>query len=259
MNTVREKEYVRNDSRTNTYCLAGGAYAAEVTEGEQIRPVEQSVYEKTQHGDFDNEKNRMVYHTFKRLFDIVCSFFALIVLSPVFLIVAIAVKIDDPKGPVIFKQLRVGKSGKQFYMYKFRSMCADAESMIEHLYALNERDGPAFKIENDPRVTRVGKIIRKTCIDELPQLINIFNGNMSIVGPRPPLVMEVAEYNDYQMQRLSVTPGLTCIWQIQEGEETTFDEWVEMDLEYIRNRSLTLDLKLIFKTIFVVLAGRGAK
>ncbi len=256
MNTVREKEYTRN---VNTYCLAGGAYAAEVMEEEQTLPVEQGVYEETQRGDFDNEKNRVVYCAFKRLFDIVCSFFALVVLSPVFLIVAIAVKIDDPKGPVIFKQLRVGKKGKQFYMYKFRSMCADAEAMIEHLYALNERDGPAFKIENDPRVTRVGKIIRKTCIDELPQLVNIFNGNMSIVGPRPPLVTEVAEYNDYQMQRLSVTPGLTCIWQIQKGEETTFDEWVEMDLEYIRNRSLALDLKLIFKTIFVVLTGRGAK
>lgn len=125
--------------------------------------------------------------------------------------------------------------------------------------AQRKRDGPAFKIENDPRVTKVGAFLRKTCIDELPQLVNILNGDMSIVGPRPPLVTEVTQYNDYQMQRLSVTPGLTCIWQIKKGEDTTFDEWVEMDLEYIRNRSVWLDIKLIFMTIAVVLGGKGAK
>lgn len=202
---------------------------------------------------------KRVYAAIKRIFDLICSLLGLVVLSPVFLISAIAIKVEDPKGAVIFKQARVGKNGRQFYIYKFRSMCENAEDMLDDLCELNERDGPAFKIENDPRVTKVGAFPRKTCIDELPQLVNILNGDMSIVGPRPPLVTEVTQYNDYQMQRLSVTPGLTCIWQIKKGEDTTFDEWVEMDLEYIRNRSVWLDIKLIFMTIAVVLGGKGAK
>lgn len=203
--------------------------------------------------------DKKVYAFIKRIFDLFCSLLGLVVLSPVFLISAIAIKAEDPKGTVIFKQARVGKNGKQFHIYKFRSMCENAEDMLDDLCELNERDGPAFKIENDPRVTKVGAFLRKTCIDELPQLVNILNGDMSIVGPRPPLVTEVTQYNDYQMQRLSVTPGLTCIWQIKKGEDTTFDEWVEMDLEYIRNRSVWLDIKLIFMTIAVVLGGKGAK
>lgn len=203
--------------------------------------------------------DKKVYAFIKRIFDLFCSLLGLVVLSPVFLISAIAIKVEDPKGAVIFKQARVGKNGRQFYIYKFRSMCENAEDMLDDLCELNERDGPAFKIENDPRVTKVGAFLRKTCIDELPQLVNILNGDMSIVGPRPPLVTEVTQYNDYQMQRLSVTPGLTCIWQIKKGEDTTFDEWVEMDLEYIRNRSVWLDIKLIFMTIAVVLGGKGAK
>lgn len=203
--------------------------------------------------------DKKVYAFIKRIFDLFCSLLGLVVLSPVFLISAIAIKAEDPKGTVIFKQARVGKNGKQFHIYKFRSMCENAEDMLDDLCELNERDGPAFKIENDPRVTKVGAFLRKTCIDELPQLINILNGNMSIVGPRPPLVTEVAQYNDYQMQRLCVTPGLTCIWQIKKGEDTTFDEWIAMDMEYIRNRSVWLDIKLIFMTVAVVLGGKGAK
>ena len=143
-------------------------------------------------------------------------------------------------------------------MYKFRSMCMDADAQLAKLAKLNERDGPVFKIKDDPRVTKVGSFIRKTCIDELPQLFNILKGDMSIVGPRPPLPTEVAQYTPYQRQRLNATPGLTCYWQVQKGNDTTFEEWVEMDLQYIKEQSLWVDFKLILLTVRVVLQGKGA-
>ena len=179
---------------------------------------------------------RRPYDVAKRFFDIVLSLCGLVILSPLFLITAVAIRLDS-KGPAFYSQKRIGKNGKPFKMYKFRSMCVDAEQQLERLAALNERDGPTFKITHDPRVTRVGRFIRKTCIDELPQLINILRGEMSLVGPRPPLPNEVAVYTPYQMRRLGVTPGLTCFWQATKGEDTTFEEWVEMDLKYIRERS----------------------
>lgn len=179
------------------------------------------------------------------------------ILSPLFLITAVAIRLDS-KGPAFYSQKRIGKNGKPFKMYKFRSMCVDAEQQLERLAALNERDGPTFKITHDPRVTRVGRFIRKTCIDELPQLINILRGEMSLVGPRPPLPNEVAVYTPYQMRRLGVTPGLTCFWQATKGEDTTFEEWVEMDLKYIRERSLKTDIKILFLTVRVVLLGKGS-
>ncbi len=197
------------------------------------------------------------YDVVKRFFDIVLSLCGLLVLSPLFLITAVAIRLDS-KGPAFFSQKRIGKNGKPFKMYKFRSMCVDAEKQLEKLAALNERDGPTFKITEDPRVTRVGRFIRKTCIDELPQLINILRGEMSLVGPRPPLPNEVAEYTPYQMRRLGVTPGLTCFWQATKGEDTTFEEWVEMDLKYIRERSLKTDVKILFLTVRVVLLGKGS-
>lgn len=199
-----------------------------------------------------------LYDLIKRFMDIVLSLIGLVLLSPVFLVTAIAIKIDS-KGPVIYSQMRIGKKQRPFRMYKFRSMCADADEQLQTLMALNERDGPAFKITNDPRVTKVGRILRCTCIDELPQLINILRGDMSIVGPRPPLPNEVSEYSPYQLQRLQVKPGLTCYWQVCKGDDTTFDEWVDMDLRYIRERSAFVDFKLICMTIRVVLAGNGAK
>lgn len=189
--------------------------------------------------------------------DIICSAAALAVLSPIFLAVAIVIKLED-KGPVIFTQNRTGKNGKVFRMYKFRSMYVDAEKRRSELLARNEADGPLFKIADDPRVTRVGRFIRRTSIDELPQLVNILKGEMSIVGPRPLVTYEQNQCTDYQAQRLLVKPGLTCIWQVSGRSDTSFDELIEMDLEYIRNQSLLLDIKLILKTVVVVFTHKGA-
>ncbi len=199
-----------------------------------------------------------IYEFFKRAMDIVCSGLALLVLSPVFLVIAIAVRSDG--GPAFYSQERVGKNGKLFRIYKFRSMCVNADSpeMLAKLAALNEMDGPAFKIKNDPRITKVGRFIRRTSLDELPQLINIFIGDMTIVGPRPPLVSEVAQYTDYQRQRLLVKQGLTCYWQCSGRNNINFEEWVELDLKYIRERSLWTDIKIILMTIPAVLSGDGA-
>ena len=166
--------------------------------------------------------------------------------------------LDDPHGGPIFSQIRCGRDGKPFKFYKFRSMCVDAEDRLEALLKDNEMEGPAFKIRDDPRITRVGRFIRKTSIDELPQLWNILRGDMSIVGPRPPLPREVEQYDDYQRQRLYVTPGLTCYWQIQpHRNELSFDEWMELDIKYIRERSFLVDWKIIFQTIRCVLFRYG--
>lgn len=198
------------------------------------------------------------YWVVRRAQDIVFSALALIVLSPVFLILAVAIFIDDPKGSPIFSQPRCGRDGKTFKFYKFRSMCVDAEDKLDALLKDNEMDGPVFKIKDDPRITRVGHFIRKTSLDELPQLWNILKGDMSIVGPRPPLPREVEQYNDYQRQRLYVTPGLTCYWQIQPNRnQLSFEEWLELDLRYIRERSFLVDWKIIFLTVRAVLLGHG--
>ena len=199
-----------------------------------------------------------VYEFLKRFFDIFLCCFALIVLSPVFLIVAIAVKCEDG-GKVFFSQTRLTKNGKQFQMYKFRSMCPDADAMLEALLDENEMEGPAFKLKKDPRVTKVGRFIRKTSIDELPQLINVIKGDMSIVGPRPPILREVEQYTPYQMHRLDVKTGLSCYRECHGRSNIhSFDEWVESDLKYIKERSLWVDLKVIVLTIWVVLSGKGA-
>lgn len=203
------------------------------------------------------ENSRQGYEAAKRCFDFLMSLLAIVVLSPVFLVVAIAIKLDS-KGPVIYSQPRAGKNGRTFKMYKFRSMCVDADAKLAQLQALNEKDGPVFKMTHDPRVTRVGRFIRKVSLDELPQLVNILRGDMSIVGPRPPLLNEVEQYNAYQRRRLEVVPGLTCYWQISGRSDVSFDEWVDLDLKYIRERSLWIDLKIILKTIPAVLCGKGA-
>ena len=203
-------------------------------------------------------KNKPIYNIIKRIGDLVLSLIALVVLSPLFLIVAIIVKSDG--GPAFFKQMRVGKDGKTFNLYKFRSMVVNADSpeMLEKLREFNELDGPAFKMKNDPRITKIGRFIRKMSIDELPQLINIIAGDMSIVGPRPPLVTEVECYDEYQRQRLLVKGGLTCYWQCSGRNEISFDEWVELDLDYIEQRSVLTDIKIILKTVPSVLSGEGA-
>ena len=200
--------------------------------------------------------HKPVYEFVKRICDVLCSCFALVVLSPLFLVTAIAVKTDG--GPVFYSQDRVGKDHKVFRMYKFRSMCTDAETMQGDLMQYNEMDGPVFKMRYDPRITKTGKFIRKYSIDELPQLVNILKGDMSVVGPRPPLVNEVEQYNDYQAQRLLVKPGLTCFWQAYGRSELSFVDWMDMDMQYIKRRSLMLDAKLVIKTMFAVLFKRGA-
>lgn len=194
----------------------------------------------------------------KRAFDITFSLLALVVLLPIFIVIALLIFIDDPHASPIFCQKRIGRHGKEFTMYKFRSMVANAEKMRESLTESNEMDGPVFKMKNDPRITRIGGFLRKTSIDELPQLFNVFKGDMSFVGPRPPLPDEVAKYNDYQRLRLVVTPGLTCIWQTEnDRNEIMFDEWVEMDIEYIENRTMFEDIKLIARTVAVMFTKEG--
>ncbi len=202
-------------------------------------------------------RERIGYETAKRLFDIVCSLLALIVLSPVFAVTSVLIKAEDGGSP-FFSQTRVGKDGKRFKMYKFRSMCVDAEEKLKELQAMNEADGPVFKIEKDPRITKIGSFIRKTSIDELPQLINILKGDMSIVGPRPPLENEVQEYNAHQRRRLAVKPGLTCYWQCSGRSNIAFDQWVELDLKYIRERGFFKDIEIILRTIPAVLFHKGA-
>jgi exopolysaccharide biosynthesis polyprenyl glycosylphosphotransferase len=193
----------------------------------------------------------------KRLIDVTLSIFVLILLSPLLAVVAILIKLSS-RGPVLFVQKRVGMNQRQFKLYKFRSMIAGAEQLQSAIAHLNEQDGPAFKIEKDPRTTRLGRFLRKTSIDELPQLLNVLIGEMSLVGPRPPLPEEVKNYAWRFRKRLSVKPGMSCIWQISGRNHVSFDRWMEMDHEYIANWSLWLDLKILLLTIPVVLFSRGA-
>ncbi|EOP63415.1 sugar transferase [Bacillus cereus] len=202
-------------------------------------------------------QNRL-YLFMKRLMDMFGVLCGIILLSFVFVIVAILIKLEDPKGPVFFKQIRVGKDGKEFGMYKFRSMVTDAEERLKDLLQHNEVSGAMFKMKEDPRVTKIGKFIRKTSIDELPQLLNVLKGEMSLVGPRPPLPREVKEYTSYDKQRLLVTPGCTGLWQVTERNSVGFTEMVELDLEYIRNRNIFYDIKIILKTVKVLLGSNNA-
>ena len=206
----------------------------------------------------ENLKSHRLYWIGRRTQDIFFSALALIVLSPVMLLTAIAIVMDDPGGSPIFVQDRVGRDGKLFKFYKFRSMCVDAEAKLEELLSQNEMDGPVFKIKDDPRITRVGKFIRKTSLDELPQLWNILKGDMSIVGPRPALPREVEQYGDYERQRLYVQPGLSCYWQIApHRNELSFEEWMELDIKYVQERSFLVVWKIIFMTVRAVLFGYG--
>lgn len=193
----------------------------------------------------------------KRILDFSISLSALILLSPLFIIISILIMCTS-KGPVIFKQDRVGKNGKIFKMYKFRSMVVNAEELKSQLEKDNEMNGPMFKIKNDPRVTKIGRFIRKTSIDELPQLINVLKGEMSLVGPRPSLPKEVKEFEPWMLERLNVLPGLTCYWQVMGRNNVEFNEWMKLDIKYIRERNFWLDLKLIFRTFFVLFGDESA-
>ncbi|HTG71214.1 MAG TPA: sugar transferase [Candidatus Udaeobacter sp.] len=199
-----------------------------------------------------------LHSVLKRTLDITGSLIGLILLSPLFVIIAILIKLEDPKGSVLFYQTRIGKNEKPFRMYKFRSMVSNAEEKLKDLLAQNEIEGAMFKMKNDPRITKIGKFIRKTSIDELPQLINVLRGDMALVGPRPPLTREVAEYTTYDKLRLTVKPGCTGLWQVSGRNELSFKEMVELDLKYIQNRSIGADLKIIFKTFRVLLGAKDA-
>lgn len=193
-----------------------------------------------------------------RLQDIILSFLAISVLWPFLLIIALIIVIDSPGAGPIFSQTRIGRDGKEFTFYKFRSMIPGAEAQLEELLSENEMHGPVFKIKDDPRITRVGRFLRRCSLDELPQLYNVLRGDMSIVGPRPALPREVEQYDAYARQRLIVTPGLTCYWQIQPNRnQLTFDEWLELDIKYIRERSLLTDWKIILATVFTVIGMTG--
>jgi exopolysaccharide biosynthesis polyprenyl glycosylphosphotransferase len=226
--------------------------------GQTNEPLNEPIQQDEEFYNIVTPNQSKVYHITKRIIDIIGSLLALTVLSPVYLITAIAIKIDDPNGSIIYSQSRVGKDGKQFRFYKFRSMCVNADAIRDQLLGQNEMDGPVFKIRNDPRVTRVGKVIRRTSIDELPQFWNVLKGDMSIVGPRPPLPKEVSEYDSYQMQRLIVKPGITCIWQITGRNDNSFTQWVELDLEYINKQNTNIDISILMKTIPAVFRMKGA-
>lgn len=215
----------------------------------QAPPIEKKV----------NPNNKRGYLFTKRCIDIVGSVAGLVILLVVFLIIGLLIKMEDPKGSIFFSQKRVGKNGKEFSMYKFRSMVSDAEARLDQLLQKNETTGAMFKMRDDPRVTKIGKFIRKTSIDELPQLINVLKGDMSLVGPRPPLPREVKEYTNYQMQRLLVTPGCTGLWQISGRSEIGFEEMVELDILYIKTRNCKMDIKIMLKTIKIIfITDQGA-
>lgn len=223
----------------NSYIISSGS------QSESAEP-EITIYEKP------------IYLAVKRCFDIVFSLLCIIVFTIPILFVMLLIVIDSPGASPIYTQYRVGKNGRVFKFYKLRSMVPEADQMLDSLLDQNEMEGPAFKISNDPRITRVGRVIRRTCIDELPQLWNILKGDMSFVGPRPPLPREVEQYNDFQRNRLSVVPGLTCYWQIQPSRNSlTFDKWLELDLKYIEERNVKTDLMIIFKTVGAVLNMEG--
>lgn len=196
-------------------------------------------------------ESRKGYHFIKRIFDIILSVIGLIVFSPLMLIIAYKVKKEDG-GPIIYKQIRVGKNGCHFEMYKFRSMVVNADQLLGKLKDRNEVDGAMFKIKGDPRITQIGHFIREHSLDELPQLLNVLKGNMSLVGPRPPLPTEVEQYTNYDKQRLYVVPGCTGLWQVTKRNDVGFNGMVKLDLDYIKESSVWLDLKIIFMTIAII-------
>ena len=202
----------------------------------------------------DKKKNYIVIKLFTGK---ILALIGLILLSPLFLILGLLLKISEPKAPVLFKQIRNGKDTKEFEIYKFRTMHVDAEARLEELTQFNEIEGAMFKMKNDPRVTKIGRFLRKTSIDEFPQLINVLKGEMTLVGPRPPLPKELAEYSEYDKKRLTVVPGCTGLWQVCGRNKLNFNEMVELDLTYIKEMSLMLDLKILLKTVFIIVGQKN--
>jgi len=206
---------------------------------------------------YRSKAGERMYELTKRAMDVFISALLLFGLMPLMLLVAALIKLDSP-GPVILRQKRVGRGLKLFDCFKFRTMVENAQALQAELASLNEMDGPVFKIRKDPRITRVGKYLRKYSIDELPQLVNVLRGEMSLVGPRPPLPHEVEMYEPRYLRRLDVKPGLTCLWQVSGRNELSFEQWMELDLYYVENRSFLLDIEILFRTIPAVVSARGA-
>jgi len=198
-----------------------------------------------------------LYEVIKRIVDLLAASAGLVLTAPLMLLTAIAIKLESP-GPILFRHMRLGKDGRPFIMLKFRSMYQEASAVQAQLLGHNDITGPVFKIRSDPRLTRVGRAIRKYSIDELPQLWNVLCGDMSLVGPRPPIPDEVARYEPWQRERLAVKPGLTCTWQVSGRSDIPFDQWVQMDIEYVRSCNLVQDLKLLLLTVLAVISARGA-
>lgn len=199
----------------------------------------------------------ITYRKRKRLLDIFGSLFLIVLFAPLMLVIALAIKLTS-RGPVFYTAKRVGRMGRVFDFYKFRSMYVDADTRLKDVLPNNEKDGPIFKMQNDPRMTRVGRFLRRTSMDELPQLFNVFRGDMSLVGPRPPLTHEVEKYNEYAMERLAVRPGMTCYWQIMGRSNLSFEEWMRLDHKYLEDMSVVTDLMILLKTPIAVLKGDGA-
>jgi len=199
----------------------------------------------------------VTYAFWKRLFDVIGATILLVLLSPLFILIALAVKLTS-KGPVFFKSKRIGLGGKTITFIKFRTMCVDAEKQLDELLEKNEKDGPIFKIKDDPRITPIGRFLRNYSLDELPQLFSVIKGEMSLVGPRPPLAREVEQYDARAAQRLTVKPGITCYWQVMGRSDLSFEEWIALDLKYIEDMSFWLDLQIILRTPLAVLRGKGA-
>lgn len=210
------------------------------------------------HAGLSKVEPRLVrYRRRKRILDVAGSLALITLLGPIFLIVALAVRLTS-RGPIIYTSRRVGLCGRVFNFYKFRSMYVDADARRKELESSNEKDGPIFKMKSDPRITPVGRFMRKYSLDELPQFFNVLKGDMSLVGPRPPLVAEVEKYGDFEMERLSVRPGLTCFWQTMGRSDLSFDQWMQLDHRYLREMSFWVDIKILLKTPMAVLRGRGA-
>ncbi len=207
---------------------------------------------------FETPAAEGVYLRFgKRVLDIVSALLALAITSPVLLVLAIMIKLES-RGPVVYRSTRIGRGGRPFHFYKLRSMVKDADRQRHQIAHMNEADGPVFKIARDPRITRIGRFLRSTSVDEIPQFYNVLIGDMSLVGPRPPIPTEVAQYEPWQLRRLDVRPGITCLWQISGRSRIGFQEWMRLDLEYIRHQSLGLDMKILLRTIPAVLSREGA-
>lgn len=240
-----------------SYCMEAGSQHGQVQKYLEMNTDNAQNSVKTIVLNQKTIDGRVFYRVFKKMTDRILSAVALVVLSPLFLLISFFIKYED-KGPVFFVQQRIGRNGRSFKMYKFRSMYVDADKKIENLTEQNEVEGPMFKMKDDPRVTAVGRIIRKYSLDELPQLLNVLKGNMALVGPRPPLKREVTEYSDYDKQRLMVTPGCTGLWQVSARNSVGFHEMVELDIEYIQNSGLLYDLGILFRTVWIMIKPNDA-